>query len=223
MFPQSLSDRLIAIGVATMMHVALGCALFLAARVGVTTPAANSSTGKMIVLHLVPRTRHDGARTIASASGQVRAGTTLPFAVEPRVHNTDIGTPALRKTDPHPTDDRPADPGATQTAMVESPTMPALPSAEVIAFRARLEAHLAQYRLYPADARNAGSQGIVILHFAMDHQGRVGRAWIETSSGVPAIDREALEAVQRAVPLPVPPSDFPDTLDIRVPVSFKLS
>jgi protein TonB len=114
----------------------------------------------------------------------------------------------------------------TRTAPAASPStsrqMADLPDSEVLAYRALLEAHLARYRMYPAAARTDGREGVVVLHFVADRDGKVSDAWIETSSGASTIDQEALAAVARAQPLPKFPDDWPDRLDVSLPVTFKL-
>lgn len=97
-----------------------------------------------------------------------------------------------------------------------------LPSADVLAYRQRLEGHLARYRIYPSAAREAGREGIVMLHFVMTDDGRVLQAWVGESSGVSDIDREAVAAVLRAQPLPAFPQGWPGRLDIILPVTFRL-
>ena len=56
----------------------------------------------------------------------------------------------------------------------------------------------------------------------MNRDGSVASAWLETTSGVAEIDREAVAAIIRAQPLPPFPTGWPDQLDISLPVSFKL-
>lgn len=91
-------------------------------------------------------------------------------------------------------------------------------------FTARLLAQLNRFKQYPPAARKARIQGVVLLHFVMDAQGRVLRADIARSSGRPVLDQEALALIRRAQPLPPLPADFPTpTLDAVVPVEFSLN
>lgn len=91
-------------------------------------------------------------------------------------------------------------------------------------FVARLLAQLNRFKQYPLAARKAHIQGVVMLHFVMDAQGRVLRADIAKSSGRPVLDAEALALIQRAQPLPPLPADYPTpTLDAVVPVEFSLN
>jgi len=90
-------------------------------------------------------------------------------------------------------------------------------------FLGRLLAQLNRFKQYPRAARQAHIEGVVMLHFVMDAQGKVLSAEIAKSSGRPVLDAEALALIQRAQPLPALPADYPTrTLDAVVPVEFSL-
>ncbi len=85
----------------------------------------------------------------------------------------------------------------------------------------RLLAQLNRFKQYPRAARQAHIEGVVMLHFVMDAQGRVQSFEIAKSSGRPVLDAEALALIQRAQPLPALPVDYPTrTLDAIVPIEF---
>jgi protein TonB len=87
----------------------------------------------------------------------------------------------------------------------------------------RLLAQLNRFKQYPRAARQARIEGVVMLHFVMNADGRVESFDIAKSSGRPVLDAEALALIQRAQPLPALPADFPTrTLDAVVPVEFSL-
>ena len=87
----------------------------------------------------------------------------------------------------------------------------------------RLLAQLNRFKQYPRAARAAHIEGVVMLHFVMDAQGRVLSFEIVKSSGRPVLDAEALALIQRAQPLPALPAGFPTpTLDAVVPIAFSL-
>jgi protein TonB len=91
-------------------------------------------------------------------------------------------------------------------------------------FLGRLLAQLNRFKQYPRAARQAHIQGVVMLHFVMDAQGKVQSFEIAKSSGRPVLDAEALALIQRAQPLPSLPADYPTrTLDAVVPIEFSLS
>ena len=90
-------------------------------------------------------------------------------------------------------------------------------------FLARLLAQLNRVKQYPRAARQARIEGVVMLHFVMDGQGKLIRFEIAKSSGRPVLDNEALALIQRAS-LPPLPAGFPTTtLDAVVPIAFSLS
>ncbi|HKB95548.1 MAG TPA: energy transducer TonB, partial [Rhizomicrobium sp.] len=91
-------------------------------------------------------------------------------------------------------------------------------------FLGRLLAQLNRFKQYPRAARQAHIQGVVLLHFVMDAQGKVQSFEIAKSSGRPVLDAEALALIQRAQPLPPLPADYPTrTLDAVVPIEFSLN
>lgn len=88
----------------------------------------------------------------------------------------------------------------------------------------RVLAQLNRFKQYPRAARQARIQGVVMLHFVMDADGKVQSFEIAKSSGRPVLDAEALALIQRAQPLPPLPADFPTrTLDALVPIEFSLN
>jgi protein TonB len=91
------------------------------------------------------------------------------------------------------------------------------------AFLGRLLDQLNRFKQYPRAARQAHIQGVVMLHFIMDADGKVLSFEIAKSSGRPVLDAEALALIQRAQPLPALPAGYPTrTLDAIVPIAFSL-
>jgi len=88
----------------------------------------------------------------------------------------------------------------------------------------RVLAQLNRFKQYPRAARQARIEGVVMLHFVMQADGKVSSFEIAKSSGRPVLDAEALALIQRAQPLPALPPDFPtSTLDAVVPIQFSLA
>jgi protein TonB len=84
-----------------------------------------------------------------------------------------------------------------------------------------LLARVAAAKRYPAAAKAARLEGVVLLRFAMDRDGNLQNPRIEKSSGHAALDGEALAALRRAAPLPRPPLEVAgEWLDLIVPVDF---
>jgi protein TonB len=90
-------------------------------------------------------------------------------------------------------------------------------------FLGRLLGQLNRFKQYPRAARQAHIQGVVMLHFIMDAEGKVTFFEIARSSGRPVLDAEALALIQRAQPLPAIPAGYPTrVLDAVVPIEFSL-
>ena len=69
--------------------------------------------------------------------------------------------------------------------------------------------------------RVRGEQGLVMLSFLLDRQGRVLSTRVTQGSGHAELDREAMAAIQRAQPFPPLPAVIPDaTFNVDVPVHF---
>jgi protein TonB len=94
------------------------------------------------------------------------------------------------------------------------------PSGAAFRFQRQLLAHIERYRRYPDAARRDGLQGTVLVVFAMRRDGSLVQVGVKSSSGRPVLDREALETLRRAQPLPPIPADMPEQLTILLPVAF---
>jgi protein TonB len=108
---------------------------------------------------------------------------------------------------------------ASAPAAVTPPSPPAQ-AAPPQAYLGALYAHLALYKRYPRALQTAGIQGVALLRFTLDRQGRVLAHRIERSSGHAALADEAESMIERAQPLPKPPADMADPVDIAIPVQF---
>ncbi len=71
---------------------------------------------------------------------------------------------------------------------------------------------------YPPLARRMGWVGRVVLSFRILPDGAVANVQVAKGSGVPVLDRGAVEAVRRASPFPRPPAEA----EIVVPVAYAL-
>lgn len=94
------------------------------------------------------------------------------------------------------------------------------PSESVKAWKARLSAHIAGYRLFPVAAR--GQTGVAKVTFVIDRSGKLISRALAVSSGSRPLDVAALEIVARAQPFPAPPSEFKDdSFTLTVPIVFE--
>ena len=88
-------------------------------------------------------------------------------------------------------------------------------------YAARVLAWLERHKEYPRRARTRREEGIVMLYFVIDRQGRMLESRVEESSGRALLDRAALDMLQRATPLPALPEDMPQArVEMLVPVQF---
>lgn len=72
---------------------------------------------------------------------------------------------------------------------------------------------------YPRAARLGQQQGTVLVAFTISKDGTVSELKIATSSGFALLDKNALEAVNKAAPFPRPPV----AAQLRVPIAYSLS
>lgn len=82
---------------------------------------------------------------------------------------------------------------------------------------------LQQYKRYPQSAQAGGEQGVVLLGFSVDRNGRVLEHRIVQSSGYADLDNEVMAMIERAQPLPAFPASMTQSkLDLTVPIRFSL-
>ncbi|MEY9542365.1 TonB family protein [Bradyrhizobium diazoefficiens] len=87
------------------------------------------------------------------------------------------------------------------------------------AWKARLSAHIAGYRQFPAEA--LGQTGEARVTFVIDRSGRLISQALAVSTGSRPLDVAALQIVARAQPFPAPPSELKDeSLTLTVPIVF---
>jgi protein TonB len=78
--------------------------------------------------------------------------------------------------------------------------------AAVAAWRQRVLAHLARYRVYPEQARERGIRGRTGVAFTLTGNGAVTAVSIASSSGAAILDQATLAMVRRAQPFPPNPA-----------------
>lgn len=109
----------------------------------------------------------------------------------------------------------------------EPPPKPAVAPPDLDAERSNygslLSREFAKHKQYPRVAQMRGWQGTTRIELQIDASGSVIASIIAESSGFEILDKQALEMVRKASPLPLPPAalrgrDF----TIVVPVAFKL-
>lgn len=87
----------------------------------------------------------------------------------------------------------------------------------------RIAVLLERNKRYPATARARREEGTTRVAFVLDRQGRLVSSRIEQSSGIAALDQEALDLLRRAQPFPALPAEVTDTqISLTVPIKFAL-
>ena len=75
---------------------------------------------------------------------------------------------------------------------------------------------------YPADARQQGREGVVVLSVLVRSDGRVEEARVAASSGTAVLDEVALDAVRKWTFVPARQGGRPVESVVEVPVKFAL-
>jgi protein TonB len=86
-----------------------------------------------------------------------------------------------------------------------------------------LQVWLERHKVYPQNAIRRRQEGVVMLRFVMDREGRVIRHEISDSSGYRLLDLAVESLIERAQPLPaLPPQMAGAELTLVVPINFTL-
>ncbi len=86
-----------------------------------------------------------------------------------------------------------------------------------------LAREFAKHKQYPRIAQMRGWQGTVRVRLEVDANGTVTSSTVSESSGYEALDKQALEMVKKASPLPMPPEALRHRpFTVTVPVLFRL-
>lgn len=200
--------RIVSIGLTVAFHVAVVAALLTAVHV------APARMMRELSVTITPDKPAPRAEQAAPA----------PKMVTPAMVTAPMPEVVIQQSAPPPVTAAPPQPKAVAPA----PAMPMVASPVAgqgrDAYLGRLLAHLNQYKHYPRAARQAHIEGVAMVHFVMDGQGKVLNAELAKSSGRPVLDDEALALMARAQPLPALPADYPTrTLDAVVPIEFYLN
>lgn len=212
------TEKAFSLFLALSIQVGLGYALLSASDIGKPlTGTGNRDPGSVLVVELIPLNKAgytlSADKILGDATPQFAAeGEARPAAIPKSSSDVE----GIAQSDAKPLGSETGAPSSSTPAMTD------LPSHEAMAWRARVQTHLSRYRLYPPGAAYDGQQGIALVQFTVNRQGSVSQAWVATSSGIAAIDQETIAAILRAQPLPPFPAGWPDTLDIRLPVAFRL-
>jgi protein TonB len=151
----------------------------------------------------------------------------FPAMAEPEVA-LDTAAPKEQKKEEEKKEDEAekvpnAAPPVVAASATTAPTASAARTAQLVSWKRRLALHLQRNKRYPPEAHARREHGIVKVSFVVDRKGTIVSSAIAKSSGSDALDRETLALLQRAQPLPTPPSDVGGAqFAFSVPILFEL-
>ena len=162
------------------------------------------------------------APPLPAAPDQSAPGVDIPIEAEAGA----LASPqsASARTIPGPGSAVPALPGPLQAGA--PPSAPASPPFDARAYADSIRRRIDAEKQYPARARRLGLQGVATILVAVDSRGRLIRPpRLAHTSGVAALDHEALRMVQAAAPFTPPAGAAPHAtpLEVQVPVRFSLA
>lgn len=85
----------------------------------------------------------------------------------------------------------------------------------------KLLMHIEEYKFYPSSARRRGINGEVTISFSVDAHGKVSGLDIISYSDV--LKKAAVESVNSALPLPIPPTTFSLPHDVKFTMLYRLN
>jgi protein TonB len=196
-------------------------------------PASDFDAGAPVVLLELPEAPASAATPpsdLAPGPPEAESEPTPPKEQEtkPPEQEAEVALPVPEPPKPKPpTEERPP----TALPSVAMPAAPAPPtpgaavvtSAAVKRWESLLTAHIERFKRYPAEARAREERGVARVAFTIDREGWVRASHIVQSSGSPTLDAETLAMLDRAQPMPRPPTQIPNSeLSFVVPVRFSI-
>jgi protein TonB len=160
------------------------------------------------------------------------AEVTLPLPEPKAVEKKPEENPDKQKSETTPDQENPPMPQTSAAPRSEQNTAvtPQAPSpgrdasrATIATWRAIVSAKIKSAQRYPSRASARNEQGTVTVTFLLSRNGNVLSKSVVRSSGYAELDQEALAMIARAAPFPpFPPSITGETLNLPVPIQFRL-
>ncbi len=221
--PTSWRTRLCGVG-----GVMLVCLLILAGALFTwRTYTATPTQATLSVFDVAPPAAPpDPPSEIPPGPEQVEKQKPLPVPDRPKIEPPEIRLP-IASSRSLPVPQPPPDPGPPVDRTTAPEAKPAPPAPQMSnpkpTWEGAILSALDKVKRYPREASFRRQQGVPWIRFVIDRDGMVKSVRLERSSGVRALDQEALSLPGRAQPLPKPPEDMPgETIDLVVPVQFFL-
>ena len=196
-------------------------------------PASDFDAGAPVVLLELPEAPASAATPpsdLAPGPPQAESEPTPPKEQEtkPPEQEAEVALPVPEPPKPKPpTEERP--PTAMPSVAMPAAPAPPTPGAAVVTpaavrrWESTLVAHIERFKRYPAEARAHDERGTAQVAFTIDREGWVRASHIVQSSGSPTLDAETLAMLDRAQPMPRPPTQIPNSeLSFVVPVRFSI-
>ncbi|EDY87069.1 TonB protein [gamma proteobacterium HTCC5015] len=216
---QAKSSWLIAGTLVTLTHIAVGAALLHES--SQKTPQVAPPQAAVIEINMAPP-----AQPEPKPEPKPEPLPTAPpehDAVLPEPEPQPEPEPEEKEPEPQPVEEPPPPSEPVQSETIEGVSQPQHQVDAIVDWQGRLLIHLENHKRYPRLARRRHYEGTAIVSFTIDRQGRVSNAALKTSSGHRSLDRETLELLERAQPLPKPPESVEgNAINMSVPVEFEL-
>lgn len=219
--PMSLRTRLLGIGgtVSIALLVAGGALFTWTTYHAVQKPAALS-----VFDVAPPAAPPEPAREIPPGPEEVEKQQDVPDVVHPPLEPPEIQLPSVNPMPVAVADPLP-DPGQLAKDRTAPETKAAPPAQQLSSGKPTWEGlvlgALNTVKRYPREASFRRQQGVPYIRFVMNRDGEVLSVRLERSSGIRALDTEALALPKRASPLPKPPKEVTgNAIELVVPVEF---
>lgn len=138
----------------------------------------------------------------------------------PRPAEPAVADPAPAAT---PSPPAPAEATAAATVAPVPGADAALGAAVTRTWQGELLGRLERVKRYPRAAELRRREGVAVVEFVLDREGKVLETRLVRSSGEPSLDAEAMSLPERARPLPPPPPEVAgERIAVVVPVRFTL-
>ena len=218
------------LGAALALHLAIASLTFLQHEDPTApSPGTAAQAFDVVMVPAWPEPGHHQIQlgSVAAASPAKPIAPAAPPAVVAAPNATSDSATAPVDPRPAPPPDSTAAPAAA--AAVQQPMAPradippSTPSAAETVWENSVLSRLAELKRYPASAERAGQQDTVMVRFVVDRTGHVLSAEVAKSRGFAALDGEARALIERASPLPAPPSEVSgDEIQLIAPIQFML-
>jgi periplasmic protein TonB len=138
-----------------------------------------------------------------------------PTPVKPKV----VRPEAKKPNDSPPAPRTSAPPRVERQAQAASAASAGATASAIASYNQRVRAHLMRFHQYPSAAN--GQRGVARLSFTLSRSGQVSGSRLGGSSGVAALDAQAMAMIRQASPFPAIPPEVPKgSMSFSIPVEF---